>query len=74
MFRITNAILGDEKSVNVVSNYDKINDVYVGLPAVLGRFGVINKIYFKLNEEETRKLQHSIDTIRDAIDKVMNKE
>ena len=71
LVKITNAILGDEKSVNVVSNYDNTNDVYVGLPAVLGRFGVINKIFFKLNEEETKKLQHSIDTIREAIDKVI---
>ena len=70
LVKITNAILGDEKSVNVVSNYDKINDCFVGLPAVLGRFGVINKIYFKLNEEETKKLQHSIDTIKEAIAKI----
>ena len=71
LVRITNAILGDEKSVMVVSNYDATNDVYVGLPAVLGRFGVINKIYFNLTPDETKKLQHSIDTIKEAINKIM---
>ena len=70
LVRITNAILGDEKSVMVVSNYDKMNDVYVGLPCILGRLGVINKIYFNLNEEETKKLQSSIDVIKDAIEKI----
>lgn len=71
LVRITNAILDDEKTVMVVSNYDKINDVYVGLPCILGRVGVINKIYFNLNEEETVKLQHSIDVIKEAINKVV---
>ena len=70
LVRITNAILGDEKTVMVVSNYDKTNDVYVGLPCVLGRLGVLNKIYFNLNDEETNKLQNSINVIKDAIDKV----
>ena len=70
LVRITNAILGDEKSVLVVSTYDSINDVYVGLPVVLGKIGVINKIYFNINKEEEVKLQKSIDTIKEAIDKV----
>ena len=70
LVRITNAILGDERSVMVVSNYDKTNDVYVGLPCIVGRLGVINKIYFNLNEDETKKLQNSIDVIKDAINKV----
>ena len=69
LVRITNAILGDEKSVMVVSNYDKTNNVFVGLPCVLGRLGVINKIYFNLNDEETKKLQNSIDVIKEAINK-----
>ena len=70
LVRITNAILGDEKSVLVVSTYDSINDVYVGLPAVIGKVGVINKIYFNINKSEEAKLQKSIDVIKDAINKV----
>ena len=71
LVRITNALLGDEKSVIVVSNYDKTNDVYVGLPCILGAKGVVKKIYFNLNSEETDKLQNSINVIKDAINKVL---
>ena len=70
LVRITNAILGDENAVIAVSNYDKNNDCFVGLPVVLGKTGVVKKIYFNLNSEEEDKLQKSIDTIKEAIRKV----
>ena len=70
LVRITNAILGDEKAVMAVSNYDKNNDCFVGLPVVLGRAGVVKKIYFNLTKEEEDKLQNSIDVIKEAIRKV----
>ena len=70
LVRITNAILSDEKSVLVVSTYDNTNDVYVGLPVVLGRMGVINKIFFNLDKEEEVKLQNSINVIKEAISKI----
>ncbi len=70
LVRITNAILGDENSIITVSTYDEKNDVYVSVPAVLNSTGVRNRIYVKLNEEETEKLQHSIDVIRAAIDSI----
>lgn len=70
LVRITNAILGDENAVIAVSNYDSNNDCYVGLPAVIGKTGVVKKIYFNLNKEEENKLQESIDIIKDAIRKV----
>ena len=71
LVRITNAILGDEKAVISVSSYDRNNDCYVGLPVVLGRNGVVKKIYFNLNKEEEDKLQKSIDVIKEAIKKVV---
>ena len=67
---ITNAILGDEKRVLAVSSYDEKNDVYVGLPAIIGENGVVKKIYFNLNKDEENKLQNSIDVIKDAINKL----
>ena len=70
LVRITNAILGDENAVIAVSNYDENNDCFVGLPVVLGKKGVVKKIYFNLNKEEENKLQHSIDVIKEAIRKV----
>ena len=67
LVRITNAILGDENTIITVSTYDKDNDLFVGLPTVINKDGAIKKIFIDLNEEETNKLQNSIDTIRKAI-------
>lgn len=70
LVRITNAILGDEQTVMTVSGYDKDNDVFVGLPFVIDKNGISNKIYIELNEEETIKLQNSIDIIKEAINNI----
>lgn len=70
LVRITNAILGDENSIITVSNYDETNGVYVGLPAIINRTGVHKKIFVELNNDETVKLQNSIDIIKDAIRKI----
>ena len=70
LVRITNAILGDENTVMVVSTYDDTNDIYIGLPSVINKNGADRKIHFKLNEEETVKLNTSIKVLRDAIDEL----
>lgn len=70
LVRITNAILGDENTIMTVSGYDKDNNVFVGLPYVIGASGIKNKIYVALNEEETSKLQNSIDVIKEAINSI----
>ena len=67
LVRITNAILGDENAIITVSNYDEDNDLFIGLPAIINSDGVKKKIYIELNEEETKKLQNSIDIIKEAI-------
>lgn len=67
LVKITNAILGDENSVMVVSTYDDTNDVYIGLPSVINSVGADRKIDFKLNEEETAKLTNSINILKEAI-------
>ena len=70
LVRITNAILGDENAIITVSTYDKENDVFIGLPAILNSTGIKNRIYIELNEDEAKKLQNSIDIIKDAINKI----
>lgn len=70
LVRITNAILGDENAIITVSSYDKENDVYIGLPSIINKDGIKDRIYVELNNEETNKLQHSIDTIKEAINKI----
>ena len=67
LVRITNAILNDENTIITVSSYDRTNDVYVGGPTILNRDGIRERVYVQLTEEETKKLQNSIDVIKDAI-------
>ena len=68
--RITNAILGDENTVLTVSNYDAKNDVFVGMPAIIGRNGIEDKVYIEIDKEEEIKLENSIRVIKEAINKV----
>lgn len=67
LVRITNAILNDENSILTVSSYDEKNNVYVGGPTIVGKEGAIKRIFVELNENETTKLQKSIDIIKSAI-------
>ena len=71
LVKITNTILGDENNIITVSTYDKVNDVYIGLPAVINKKRISSRIFIDLNKEETIKLQRSIDIIRGAIDEVL---
>jgi len=70
LVRITNAILNNENSIVTVSSYDVNNDVFVGGPTVLNKDGVKQRIFVELTDEETNKLQNSIDIIKDAINSV----
>ena len=70
LVKITNTILGDENNIITVSTYDKVNDVFIGLPAVINKRGISSRIFLDLNNEETLKLQKSIDVIRGAIDEI----
>ena len=70
LVKITNSILGNESNIITVSTYDKLNDVYVGLPAVINKTGIKSRIYIELDKEEQHMLQNSIDVIKDAISKI----
>lgn len=67
LVRITNAILSDENSIITVSSYDKTNDIFVGGATIINKNGCKERMYIKLNEEETKKLEKSISIIKDAI-------
>lgn len=67
LVRITNSILEDKKVILSVSSYDKNNDVCISTPAVIDASGVREKIFIPLNEEETKKLENSINVIKEAI-------
>ena len=74
MVRITNAILEDKKVILAVSSYDKENDVCISTPTIVGSMGVSRKIYIPLSKEEEEKLQNSIDYIKEAIDKLKQRD
>lgn len=67
LVKITNAILNNENSIITVSSYDKDNNIFMGMPTVVNRNGAARKIYVKLSDEETGKLQKSVDVIKEAI-------
>lgn len=66
---ITNAILGDENRIITVSTYDKENDVFIGLPTIVNKRGAKERVFVDLTEEESLQLQHSIDVIKEALEK-----
>lgn len=69
--RIVEAILGDEKSVLPVSslldNYYGINNVYMGVPTIIGRNGVEQTLKVLLQEDEIEKLKYSAETLKDIL-------
>ena len=70
LVRITNAILGNENSIIALSVYDKENDVYIGLPVIVNKDGAARRIYLNLTEEESQKLKHSINIIKNNINSI----
>lgn len=70
LVRITNAILEDKNIILSVSSYDTENKICVSTPAIVGSSGVKKKIFIPLNEEETEKLTHSINVIKEAINSI----
>ena len=70
--RIVKAILGDENSVLTVSvklcgEYGERN-VFIGVPAIIGRNGVKEIVELDLTEEETTKFRNSVKILNDSFD------
>ena len=70
LVRITNAILNDENSIITISSFDTNNQIFIGGPTVINRKGAGDRIFVKLINEETSKLQKSVDIIKEAIKNV----
>ena len=70
LVRITPAIFGNESSVLTVSTllrgeYGQ-QDVYAGVPCIVGRDGVRDVIHLKLTAEEQRKFDASCRVLKDT--------
>ncbi len=69
LVRITAAIFNNENRIMPISvlndgAYDCIDDVYIGLPAVLNRDGVHHIVWLELNAEEKLKLKKSAEILK----------
>lgn len=66
--RICEAIVRNEKSILPVSRLMEgeygISDIYLSLPAVVGAEGILTKIPIPLDEDETRRLKQSAETLK----------
>lgn len=66
------SILQDQKRVVPCAVYTQgeygYNDLFIGLPCVLGRGGVEKILDMELNDEEKAKLDHSADAVRAVVD------
>ncbi|OGI03803.1 MAG: malate dehydrogenase [Candidatus Melainabacteria bacterium GWF2_37_15] len=71
---MTEAIIKDKKSIMPVSVYLQgeygLNDIYFGVPAVLGTGGAEKVVEFKLNNDALEKLKTSANVVRETIEKL----
>lgn len=65
--RITNAILNDENAILSISSYDELDDLFIGYPTLINKKGAVKRLPFKLDEEEKKRFQKSIDTLKEVI-------
>ena len=78
LLRIVESILRDQHTVLAVSSlvpgYYGIEDVYLSLPAVVGRGGVERVLHLPLNEQETEALRKSAAVLRGVLDELEHRE
>lgn len=72
--RLVRAVLNDENSIFTVSAYlcgeYGENGIYIGVPALINRFGVRKIFEIKLNESEKQKFALSCNIIREMLDEI----
>jgi L-lactate dehydrogenase len=71
LVRIVQAILRDQQTVlsvsSLISDYYGIEDVYLSLPTVIGREGIVRIVPLGLSAEEASGLRRSAGLLRDTI-------
>ncbi|MBB6451837.1 L-lactate dehydrogenase [Salirhabdus euzebyi] len=74
--RLTKAILYNQNSILTVSAYLEgkynHNDVFIGVPAIIGRTGIKNVMEIQLNESEKKKFASSVELIK-SFNQTVNK-
>lgn len=71
LVRLTKAILRNENSILTVSTMLRgeygLEDVYIGVPAVVNQKGIERIIEIELNEKEQQQLTHSAGVLKEAM-------
>ena len=70
LVKITNAVLEDENTILSVSNYDPDNQIFISTPCIINKNGIQKRIFVELDDEETKKMQNSVDIIKNAINSI----
>jgi len=73
--RICTAILNDEASVlnvsTLLTDYQGVNDVYLGVPCIVDRTGVREILPLNINEQEKQLLNKSADKLKGLIEGIV---
>lgn len=71
LLAIVKAILRDENTELAVSGYCDgqygVEDLYIGVPAIIGREGVREVVEMELSKDELEKMQHSAGVLRKTL-------
>ena len=71
LMRLVEAILRDQRTIlsvsSLISDYHGISDVYLSLPAVIGRDGIERVLRLKMTDEEAAGLRRSADVLSETI-------
>lgn len=77
--RITKAILDNENAVLPLSTfqegqYEGVEDLYIGQPAIVGDKGIVRPVNIPLNDAELQKMQASAKQLKEILDEAFSKE
>lgn len=70
LVRITNAILSDEGTILTLSSYNKEHDIYIGMPSIVNKRGIVGSSSLKLTDEEQLLFENSAKIIKDELSKL----
>ncbi|HYM99495.1 MAG TPA: hypothetical protein VET25_07105, partial [Aestuariivirgaceae bacterium] len=68
--RIAEAILRDERAVMPIGSYQPKYGITLSLPSVLGRQGVTRVLEPEMSDEESKALERSAETLRNALARI----
>jgi L-lactate dehydrogenase len=68
--RIAEMVLRDERAAIPIGSYQRAFGVTLSLPSIVGRAGVMSVLQPELSAEERKGLEHSAETLRNALKRI----